>query len=192
MGNKFLPSERIPEGFLQGRSHKAYEYFGAHLLPDGRCRFTVWAPNAKRVSLVGDFNNWRAGAEPMWRQPGGEWTCTLPGFKQGDIYKYAIEWQNGKTVLKADPYAFHAETGPGTGSRIWDLGGFKWGDGRYMSARAKKDFHTLPMNIYELHMGAWKKGKDEKFPNYRAVADALAPYCVDMGYTHVELLPVTE
>jgi len=192
METKFTPSVRLPEGFLQGRSQKAYEYFGAHLLPDGRCRFTVWAPNAKNVSLVGDFNNWQPGTEPMWRQPSGEWTCTIPGFKPGDIYKYAIEWHSGKIVMKADPYAFHAETGPGTGSKIWDIGGFKWSDTRYMAARGKKNWLTRPMSIYELHMGAWKKKEDEKFPNYRAVADSLAEYCVDMGYTHVELLPITE
>ncbi len=192
MDNIASPAAVMPEDFLQGRSLHAYEYFGAHLLPDGRCRFTVWAPNAKNVSLVGDFNNWQVGAEPMWRQPSGEWTCTIPGFKQGDIYKYAIEWHSGKVVLKADPYAFHAETGPGTGSKVWDIEGFKWSDSRYLAARAKKTWLTRPVSVYEIHMGAWKKAEDEVYPNYRKVADALAEYCTDMGYTHVEIMPVTE
>ena len=192
MDKSFIPAEKLPEGFLQGRSQKAYEYFGSHFLPDGRCRFTVWAPHAKNVSLVGDFNGWQVGATEMFRQETGEWTCTLPGFKQGDIYKYAIEWQSGKVVQKADPYAFHAETGPGTGSRVWDIRGYKWTDSRYMAARSKKDFLTRPVSVYEVHMGAWKKAEGEVFPNYRAVADALADYCVDMGYTHVELMPITE
>ncbi len=182
----------LPEGFLQGRATKAYEYFGSHLLPDGRCRFTVWAPNAANVSLVGDFNNWEVGAEPMWRQPTGEWTCTIPGIKQGDIYKYAITWQNGKVVLKGDPYAFHWETGPGTGSKVWDIGGYEWHDRRWMAARENRDALTSPINIYEMHMGSWRKADDVKLPNYRDVADGLAAYCKDMNYTHVEILPVTE
>ncbi len=192
MDKKLTPAAALPEGFLQGRSLNAYEYFGAHFMPDGQCRFTVWAPNAKNVSLVGDFNNWQVGAEPMWRQPSGEWTCTIPGFKQGDIYKYAIEWHSGKVVLKADPYAFHAETGPGTGSKVWDIGGYKWSDSRYLAARAKKEWLTRPISVYEVHMGAWKKAEDEVYPNYRKAADQLAEYCVDMGYTHVELMPITE
>ncbi len=192
MENIFSPASRLPEGFLQGRSTKAYEYFGSHFMPDGRCRFTVWAPNAKNVSLVGQFNDWQVGATPMWRQPTGEWTCTIEGIKQGDIYKYAITWHSGKVVLKADPYAFHAETGPGTGSKVWDIGGHKWTDSRYLAARNKKDFLTRPVSVYELHMGAWKKAEDEVYPNYRKVADALAEYCLDMGYTHVELMPITE
>ena len=192
MNKSFSPIAGIPEGFLQGRSQRAYEYFGAHFMPDGRCRFTVWAPNAKNVSLVGQFNDWQVGVTPMWRQETGEWTCTIPGIKQGDIYKYAIEWHSGKIVQKADPYAFHAETGPGTGSKVWDIGGFKWSDSRYMAARKKKEWLTRPISVYELHMGAWRKGENEKFPNYRKVADALAEYCTEMGYTHVELLPITE
>jgi len=190
--NILSPADTLPAQFLQGNSLNAYQYFGNHFMPDGRCRFTVWAPHAKSVSLVGQFNNWQVGATPMFRQSSGEWTCTIDGITQGEIYKYAITWQNGKVVLKADPYAFHAETGPGTGSKVWDLGGHSWSDGRYLAARKKKDFLTRPVSVYELHMGAWKKGEDEIYPNYRAVADALADYCLDMGYTHVELMPVTE
>lgn len=187
-----LPLEHLPQQFFEGKMQNAYEYFGSHFLPDGRCRFTVWAPNAKNVSLVGDFNGWRVGETPMWRQETGEWTCTLPGFKQGDIYKYAITWHSGKVVLKADPYAFHHETAPGTGSKVWDIGGYKWNDGAYLRARKKKDFLTRPVSVYEMHMGSWRKKEGEVYPNYRSVADELAEYCVDMGYTHVEILPITE
>ncbi len=186
------PLDNLPSEFFGGRMENAYDYFGCHVLPDGRTRFTVWAPNAKTVSLVGDFNSWRVGAEPMFRQENGAWTCTLPGFKQGDIYKYAVTWQSGKVVLKADPYGFHQETAPGTGSKVWDISGYDWSDAAYLRARKKKDWLTRPMSVYEMHMGSWRKKEGQVYPNYRAVASELAEYCTDMGYTHVEILPITE
>lgn len=172
--------------------HHAYNTLGCHPMEGGGWRFAVWAPHAKTVALVGDFNAWDEEAAPMTWRSGGLWTAEMPDAEQGQIYKYAITSQKGETVLKADPFAFHAETGPATGSKIWDIEGFVWSDDAWMKKREKIDLHRQAVSIYELHLGSWRAPKDGGYPNYRVVADELAEYCVDMGFTHVEIMPVTE
>ncbi len=177
---------------LNDATYKAYEFLGCH--PDGEDGFVfrVWAPNAQAVSVVGDFNDWNGYAHIMTRDFDGIWSVTVTGVRPGDIYKYAVTGPDGVTVLRADPFAFHAETGPATGSRIWDISGFPWSDGDWMTARQTVNLRESPMNIYEVHLGSWRKGENEVWPNYRNIAPALAEYCREMGYTHVELLPITE
>ena len=176
-----------------GKARRAYLTLGCRYVPaEDAHLFAVWAPNARSVSVVGDFNGWNDGADPMLRTESGVWAALVKGARQGMIYKYRVVGADGTAVLKADPFAFHAETGPATGSKIWDLDGYEWHDGRFLEKRSGADALHSPMSIYELHIGSWKKAVDEVFPNYRAAADKLADYCVEMGYTHVELLPVTE
>lgn len=181
------------EQFNSGEATRAYEALGCRYIKEcGAHRFVLWAPNARSVSVVGDWNGWDGAASPMIRLDGGIWAAFIPGISDGMIYKYRVVGADGGVVLKADPFAFHAETGPATGSKVWDIGGYDWDDADFMSARPGKDALHAPMSIYELHIGSWRKAEGEVFPNYRRVADALAAYCADMGYTHVELMPVTE
>jgi 1,4-alpha-glucan branching enzyme len=176
---------------LCDKSKHAYDYLGCH--PQGKNHvFRLWAPSAKAVSLVGDFNAWDETALPMTPDREGVWSVMVSGLTDGDIYKYAVTDQAGSTVWKADPFAFHSETGPATGSKVWDIAGFSWHDHAWQTARAQTDIRTQPVNIYELHLGSWRLDEGETFPNYRNIAPALAAYCQHMGYTHVELLPVTE
>ncbi len=181
----------IDMSVLNDNFYRAYEYLGCHPQGDDRV-FRVWAPNAKAVSVVGDFNGWDNAAAPMVRDMNGIWCAVLSGVQNGDIYKYAVLGADGKTVLKADPFAFHAETGPATGSKVWDLSLFPWDDREWMSNRETADIRKAPMNIYEVHIGSWRVDENETFPNYQRIAPILAAYCQMMGYTHVELLPVTE
>ena len=177
--------------FCKGESEHAYEVLGNRPIGDGRWRFSVYAPNAANVQLRGDFNNW--GWTPMERLDCGVWTTTVRDVAQGAIYRYAITDRRGNTVEKSDPYASHWETAPANGSRAWDVGGYEWGDGDYMAKRARSDPWHEPMSIYECHLGSWRApAEGSTFPNYRETADKLAEYCKDMGYTHVELLPLTE
>ena len=176
---------------LNDNSYKAYDFLGCHREGDG-CVFRVWAPNARTVSVVGDFNRWDGGSAPMTRDLDGIWSAWLGGVQEGQIYKYAVTGPDGGTVLKSDPFAFHAETGPATGSKVWDISGFPWTDADWMNGRPAADPRRKPMNIYELHLGSWRKDDSEMWPNYRNIAPVLADYCREKGYTHVELLPVTE
>ena len=176
---------------LNDCTYRAQEYLGCHREGDGYV-FRVWAPNAQAVSVVGDFNFWDHTADPMVRDWEGYWTATVDSARHGQVYKYAVTGPDGRRVLKADPFAFHAETGPATGSKVWDLGGYDWGDGTWMRGRRQKKWYSRPMNIYEMHLGSWRIAEGETFPNYRNIAPALAEYCGQMGYTHVELLPITE
>lgn len=179
--------------FNTGKARRAYLSFGCHFLPEiNMHRFMLWAPNAVSVCIVGDFNGWDKNANPMQKRPDGVWLGFVSGAKNGDIYKYCVVCQNGTEVLKADPFAFHAETGPATGSKIWDITGFSWDDEEYMLSRPKRDILKSPVSIYEMHLGSWRVADDEVFPNYKKLAEPVADYCTMMGYTHVELLPVTE
>lgn len=176
-----------------GRARRAYRTLGCHYMPDcGMHRFAVWAPNAQMVYVVGGFNAWDGDASPMHKREDGIWAAFLPGVQHGDIYKYRIIGADGSDIMRADPFAFHSETGPATGSRVWSLDGYDWTDSKYLAKRKNSIPLHAPMSIYELHLGSWRKGEDETFPNYRRVADKLADYCVDMGFTHVELMPITE
>ena len=176
---------------LNDCTYKAQEYLGCHKAAQGRV-FRVWAPNARAVAVVGDFNDWDNAAAPMERDWEGYWTAEVLQAEPGQVYKYAVTGPDGTVTLKADPFALHAETGPATGSKVWDIDGYAWGDKKWMTARKKKDWRSAPMNIYEVHLGSWRLSQGEVFPNYKNIAPILAEYCQQMGYTHVELLPVTE
>ena len=181
--------------FKQGNNQEAQRYFGAHLCQqDGQdgAVFRVWAPHAKAVSVVGDFNSWVPGSHPMTKVEEGIWELFIPGIKEYDIYKFCVTSPSDELLFKADPYAFHTETRPSNGSKVYNLDGYAWNDGAWLEQQEKQDVINSPVSIYEMHMGSWKM-KDENTPyNYSEVADLLIPYIKDMGYTHVELLPITE
>ncbi len=181
--------------FLGGCCDDAYTFMGAH--PDQQdgqegYRFRVWAPNAASVSLMGNFNNWDPESCPMEPTTGGIWERFQPGMQRYDIYKYCIHTKDGRLLAKADPYAFHAETRPDTASKIYDISGYQWGDANWLEQRRKKPLYHKPLNIYEVHLGSWRKTKENEFLSYRDTADQLVPYVKEMGYTHVELMPVSE
>ena len=181
--------------FFGGTDSEAYRFLGAHRAQRGGEEgylFRLWAPNAARVSVVGDFCGWDAGAFPMARSEHGLWERFIPGLKQFDTYKYAVTSARGKTVLKADPYAFHAETRPGTASKLYDLPDYCWGDGAWRAGRASAPVDRSPLNIYEVHLGSWRRRENGDFYDYRTLARELADYVLDLGYNCVELMPVTE
>ena len=181
--------------FKQGNNQEAQRFFGAHLCErDGQpgAVFRVWAPHAKAVSVVGDFNSWVPTSHPMTKVEEGIWELFIPGIKEYDVYKYCVTTQWDELVFKADPYAFHAETRPSNGSKVYNLDGYVWNDGAWMAAQEQQDVINSPVSIYEMHMGSWKMKDDNTPYNYSEVADLLIPYIKDMGYTHVELLPITE
>ena len=181
--------------FFGGTDSEAYRFLGAHHAQRGGEEgylFRLWAPNAARVSVTGDFCAWDEGAFPMARNEHGLWERFIPGLKQFDAYKYAVTSAQGKTVLKADPYAFHAETRPGTASKLYDLPDYRWGDGAWRASRASAPIDRAPLNIYEVHLGSWKKRENGDFYDYRSLARELADYVLNLGYNCVELMPVTE
>ena len=189
------PSDLPVYLFHQGNNFEAYRYFGSHLEEqDGQpgAVFRVWAPHAKAVSVVGDFNSWVPTSHPMEKVSDGIWELFIPGIKIYDVYKYCITTPADELVYKADPYAFHAETRPSNGSKVFDISGFDWHDAAWEDAQKKNDVINGPMSIYELHVGSWKMKEDGVPYNYSDLADQLVPYIKDMGYTHVELLPITE
>lgn len=185
--------------FREGSHFRLYEKMGSKLISkDGvnGAYFCVWAPNAKTVSVIGDFNFWDKGAHILFKRgdSSGIWEGFIPGIKQGDTYKYFIVSNyNNYSVEKADPYAFHAETPRKTGSKVWDID-YKWSDASWMRNRKSKSAINAPMSIYEVHLGSWRRKPEEnnRCLSYREIAHELADYCVEMGFTHVELLPVTE
>ena len=179
--------------FNTGKCYQAYRSFGAHIVDDG-VQFTVWAPGVQGVKVSGDFNNWAPGEDARLQQLGdtGVYTGFIPGISDGDKYKFDIELYSGEHLLKADPFAFSSELRPGTASVVRDIS-YDWGDGAWIEEREKYDTFSSPMNIYEAHLGAWiREPGSEEFYNYREVADKLIPYVKEMGYTHLELLPVME
>lgn len=185
--------------FGQGTHYEIYKKMGAHeVTKDGvkGVYFAVWAPHAKRVSVIGEFNEWDFDADYMERQePMGIYTCFVPGVKEGELYKFCIETQQGKRLFKADPFANYAERRPGTASRIADISHFKWTDKAWMDARKLWDNKVNPMSIYEVHLGSWMRHpgrEDEGFYTYREFAVAIADYVKKMGYTHIELMGIAE
>jgi len=184
----------------EGTHFRSYEKLGAHLVEsDGQrgTRFAVWAPNAERVSVIGDFNGWDASRHPMSLRhaEAGIWECFIPGIGQGALYKYAVTSKvEGHRGEKSDPYAFFSEVRPRTASIVWDLGGYTWGDGDWMGARPSANAVERPMAIYEVHLGSWMRVTEEanRWLSYREIAPKLAQYVRDMGYTHVEVLPIAE
>lgn len=181
--------------FYGGTNSEAYRYLGAHRTrragKDGYV-FRVWAPNAAYVSVVGDFCAWNGYDHPMTRNADGFWECFVAGLKRYDTYKFAVTSQRGDTVLKTDPYAFHAETRPGTAGKLYDLGGYRWGDDEWRKNRAKAPIDRAPLNIYEVHLGSWRRRENGDFYDYRTLAHELADYVLNLGYNCVELMPVTE
>ncbi|XCP85639.1 1,4-alpha-glucan branching protein GlgB [Roseburia hominis] len=185
--------------FGQGNHYEIYKKLGAHPVKDGKKQgvyFAVWAPRAKAVSVIGDFNGWNEGAAPMERhEPLGIYTAFIEGVPVGAYYKFCIETQNGDRLYKADPFANSAEMRPGTASRIADISNLKWTDSKWLERRRTWDHHTQPMSIYEAHIGSWKRHpgrEDEGFYNYREFAHAIVDYMKDMGYTHIELMGIAE
>ena len=181
--------------FQTGKARQAYLTFGCHYQKKTKThRFTVWAPNAKSVSVVGDFNFWNPLAHPMKGDKDGIYTIEIEGLKKGDLYKYHVEGYDGICRYKSDPFAFYAECRPDTASKVWDFDDFKWSDKRFINQRKKRQALDQPMSIYELHLGTWRMPQEEEreFYNYREIADMLIPYLGEMGYTHVELMPVME
>lgn len=179
--------------FNTGEAQAAYELFGCHYLPKiGMHRFCVWAPNARVVSVVGDFNQWDRKATPMTLYKNGVWVAFVEGLVDGENYKYFVHGYDGSMILKADPFAFHSETRPGNASKVWNINDYEWHDHTFMEQRTRKDVQRSAISIYELHIGSWRTKEGYLFPSYREVADELCEYASEMGYTHVELLPVTE
>ncbi len=181
--------------FHEGSNSHAYEYFGAHRKNSETVIFRVWAPHARGVSLAGDFNGWSTDENPMAAVPesGGVWECEVQGIKQYDNYKFAIKTSDGRTVMKSDPYGFHMETRPGTASKFYELDGcYEWNDSKWIEKRSKANVYKSPVNIYEVHAGSWKQNGDGTFYSYRMLADELVPYAKEMGYTHIEFMPLTE
>ena len=189
--------------FERGIHYTIYEKLGAHILTRkslggaqvSGTLFAVWAPNAMRVSVVGNFNNWDGRRHQMRRLgDSGIFEIFIPGVFEGEIYKFEIKAQGGLTYLKADPYANAAELRPANASIVTDLSGFNWTDGKWMAARKEADLYTAPVSIYEVHLGSFKKPEEKNgsFYNYRELAVMLAEYVTKMGYTHIELMPVME
>ena len=183
--------------FHQGTNYHAYEMLGAHFVErDGKkgVRFAVWAPHAKSISVVGDFNEWDTRVNPMTRGRDGEiWDVFIPGIEEGAVYKYAIEPQwGGPRIMKADPYGFYAEKKPNTASRVYDLSKYEWKDGDWFEQKKKESSYERPMLTYEVHAGSWRRTKDGEYLSYRDLADQLIDYVKKMNYTHIEFMPLCE
>ena len=184
--------------FNEGNHHKIYNKLGAHpIMLDGLkgVHFAVWAPSAAGVSVVGNFNQWDVRSHPM-KQLGssGVWELFIPGISTGEIYKYEIKSPSNNLLLKADPFAFYTEMRPGTASIVYDLEGYKWQDDEWLRSRDSGDNFSKPVSIYEVHLGSWARSENgqNNFLSYREYAGRLVAYAADMGYTHIELLPVSE
>lgn len=181
--------------FHEGSNSRAYEYFGAHKKNKTTTVFRVWAPHAKAVSVVGDFNEWDKEKNPMLLLPksDGVWEVEIKNLKQFDMYKYCIIGSDDKKHMKCDPYGFHMETRPGTATKLYDIDNcYEWHDEKWTELRNDRDIYKSPVNIYEMHAGSWKKNDDGNFYSYRMLADELVPYVKKMGYTHIEFMPLTE
>ena len=176
--------------FNEGTHLRAYNHLGAQMV-EGGVHFAVWAPNARGVSVVGDFNGWNRSAHTMFPTQSGIWKAWVPEATLGNTYKYSIETESGWVIDKADPFAFLAEVPPKTASVVWNLG-YDWGDAGWMERRAGKQAHDAPLAIYELHLGSWRKSKGDESLSYREIAAPLAKYVRKLGYTHVQFMPVTE
>ena len=182
-GNTFdLPADRTT----------LYRHLGAHIV-DGGVRFAVWAPNAQQVSVISDGNGWTPGRDWLRSSDTGTWEGFVAGAVPGTRYKYAINTTHGQVIEKADPFAFHSELRPGTASVICSLRHFQWHDSEWIQQRDSTNWLEAPVSVYELHLGSWKRPKDgREFHNYRELAHQLTEYIVEAGYTHVQLMPVTE
>ena len=178
--------------FHQGTTIKAYELLGAHYTKKST-RFCVWAPNAISVSVVGEFNNWDPSAHQMIRiNNEGLYEITINGVKEFACYQYAIKTKRGKLIYKSDPYAFHSELRPAKASKVYNMKGYKFKDSKWMKNRIKTQGYNKPLNVYELHLGSWRRYSDGNTFNYADIALELAEYVKEMGYTHIEVMPLSE
>ena len=181
--------------FHEGSNSNAYEYFGSHRKNKNTVVFRVWAPDAKNVSVTGDFNDWSETENPMklLKNSGGVWEAEIKNIKPYDMYKYCITAADGRTLMKCDPYGFHMETRPGTATKYYEIDDcYEWHDEKWVEGRNGKNIYESPVNIYEIHAGSWKQYDDGNFYSYRALADSLVSYVKKMGYTHIEFMPLTE
>ena len=194
VGERIIKTEQdssFASRFAGGACTRAGDFLGAHITEDGAV-FRVWAPNALNVYLTGDFCGWQADLNPMAKRDGGIWELHINGLDALTAYKFVIQAKNGQLLWKADPFACYSELRPATASRLFELDGFDWQDEKWLEhRRARKVYHS-PMNIYELHLGSWKRHDDGQFLTYLEAADALIPYVKQLGFTHIELMPVTE
>lgn len=182
--------------FHQGTNYKTYDFLGAHFTRENGQNgvvFRVWAPNAASVSVIGDFNGWDKTKNVMSLiDNDGVWEEFIAGVKEFDAYKYAVTSKRGKTVNKADPYAFHAETPPNTASKVYELSDYRWQDKEYFKNLLKNNSLNAPMNIYEVNLASWKRHKDGSYLTYNELKTELVDYVCEMNYTHVEFMPVAE
>ena len=195
MNYSFNEARPALEVFHTGDSVRAYDFLGAHLVnrnDKNGVVFRVWAPTARSVSVAGDFNNWNNEANYMYNIGYGVWEVFVEGVKEFCAYKYCIESEYGDRLMKADPYAFHAQTRPGQASVVYDIESYSWNDSEWFNKRKENNISSSPMNIYEIHAGSWRKYPDGNFFNYQKLADELIPYLKEMHYTHVQLMPIME
>ena len=195
MNYSFNEARPALEVFHTGDSVRAYDFLGAHLVnrnDKNGVVFRVWAPTARSVSVAGDFNNWNNEANYMYNIGYGVWEVFVEGVKEFCTYKYCIESEYGDRLMKADPYAFHAQTRPGQVSVVYDIESYSWNDSEWFNKRKENNISSSPMNIYEIHAGSWRKYPDGNFFNYQKLADELIPYLKEMHYTHVQLMPIME
>ena len=195
MNYSFNEARPALEVFHTGDSVRAYDFLGAHLVnrnDKNGVMFRVWAPTARSVSVAGDFNNWNNEANYMYNIGYGVWEVFVEGVKEFCAYKYCIESEYGDRLMKADPYAFHAQTRPGQASVVYDIESYSWNDSEWFNKRKENNISSSPMNIYEIHAGSWRKYPDGNFFNYQKLADELIPYLKEMHYTHVQLMPIME
>lgn len=195
MNYSFNEARPALEVFHTGDSVRAYDFLGAHLVnrnDKNGVVFRVWAPTARSVSVAGDFNNWNNEANYMYNIGYGVWEVFVEGVKEFCTYKYCIESEYGDKLMKADPYAFHAQTRPGQASVVYDIESYSWNDSEWFNKRKENNISSSPMNIYEIHAGSWRKYPDGNFFNYQKLADELIPYLKEMHYTHVQLMPIME
>ena len=187
--------EKRSELFYSGRDCRAFDYMGAHpFVQDGEqgYLFRVYAPEAEKVSVMGEFNDWNRDADYMMRDEQGIWEKFIPNIPEYAAYKYSVWAKSGDVFDKSDPYGFHFETRPGNATKAYDLDGYEWGDASWLDWRKKHLPYSNPVNIYECHLGSWKMHEDGNFYSYRQLADELVPYVKEMGYTHIEFMPLTE
>lgn len=196
------PAESDIRSFHDGTNYNSYNFLGCHLKSINKVKgavFSLWAPHAERISVVGSFNDWNGEKHPMNKiSDSGIWSLYIPEVIEGDSYMYQLKGSDGKTVLKADPFAFYSQLRPKNASVVWNFKKYRWKDAKWMEERKKFNVYNEPLNIYEVHLGSWKNHEEEKnddnkkFYTYRELAGDLPEYILSMGYTHIELLPVME
>lgn len=178
--------------FISGKNYDCADFFGCHKVGENEYLFRVWAPNARHVSLVGDFNNWNALTTPLEKDMFGIWQCKVQNVKKGMLYKYCVLGADNSVRLKSDPYGLKMETGSKNATFVTDISGYTWGDETWLSNRKRLDHFHQPMNIYEVNAASWRRNSDGSYYTYSQLSDELVSYVKEMNYTHVEFMPLTE